>query len=50
MRLGKVQISVRGSVHELDACSDGEFIPTGAKVRILEVIDKNILKVEKLNK
>lgn len=48
--VGKVQISVRGSVHELDACSDGEFIPTGAKVRILEVIDKNILKVEKLNK
>ena len=48
--VGKVQISVRGSVHELDACSDGEFIPTGAKVRILEVIDKNLLKVEKLNK
>ena len=29
---GKVQVSQNGSVHELDALTDGEEIPSGAKV------------------
>lgn len=35
---GKITISVNGSMHELEALSDEE-IPTGAKVRVLEVIE-----------
>ena len=46
--LGKVQISFNGSVQELDARTAGEPIPSGAKVRVLRVIDKKVLEVEKI--
>lgn len=42
---GKVQISLHGSVQEISAMTDGAFIPTGARVRIIEVIDDNTLLV-----
>lgn len=45
---GKVQISINGSVHELNAFTDGEFLPTGTRVRIVSVIDSGSLLVEKL--
>ena len=45
---GKVQISFNGSVQELDAMTDGEEIPTGTKVTVVEVVNNNILRVEKL--
>lgn len=45
--LGKVQISFNGSVQELDARTAGESIPSGAKVRVLRVIEKKVLEVEK---
>ena len=45
---GKVQISINGSVHELNAFTDGDFLPTGARVRVTKVIDSGSLLVEKL--
>ena len=42
---GKITISHHGSTHELEAFSDQE-IPTGAKVRILSVIDGETVLVE----
>ena len=45
---GKVQISINGSVHELNAFTDGDFLPTGSRVRITAVIDGSSLLVEKL--
>ena len=42
---GKVQVSQNGSVHELDALTDGEEIPSGAKVKIVEIIDNETVKV-----
>lgn len=47
--LGKVQISFNGSVQELDARTSGDPIPSGAKVRVLRVIEKKVLEVEPLN-
>ena len=44
--LGKVQISFNGSVQELNARTSGEQIPSGAKVRVLRVIEKKVLEVE----
>ena len=44
--MGKVQTSFNGSVQELDARTAGEPIPSGAKVRVLRVIDKKVLEVE----
>jgi hypothetical protein len=45
---GKIQISVRGSVHETNAFTKGERIPTGAKVRVIEIIDNQAVLVEKI--
>ncbi|MBR2154554.1 MAG: NfeD family protein [Bacteroidaceae bacterium] len=42
---GKVQISLHGSVHEIAAVTDGEEIASGTHVRVLELIDGNVLKV-----
>lgn len=45
---GKIQISVNGSVHELTAFTDGDALPTGARVKIIKVIDSGSLLVEKI--
>ena len=45
---GKIQISVRGSFHEIDAITAGEKIATGAKVRVVEIIDNQAVLVEKI--
>ena len=45
---GKVQISIRGSVHELEAMTDGEMIPTGRQVQVVELINESILLVKAL--
>lgn len=45
---GKVQYSFHGSVQELAAITDGETIPSGAKVRIVDVIGGHTLVVEAL--
>ena len=44
---GKIQVSVNGSVHELDAFTDGDFLPTGTRVRVVGVVDRGSLLVEK---
>jgi membrane protein implicated in regulation of membrane protease activity len=43
---GKVSISVKGSYHELDAMTEGTSIPSGAPIKILQVLSGNILLVE----
>jgi len=48
LNTGKVQISVKGTVHELEAITLGERIPTGSKIKVVDIIDNKILVVEKL--
>ena len=44
---GKVQVSVKGSVHEVDAMTDrNEEIATGGQVKILKVLGDDLLLVE----
>ena len=44
---GKVQVSVKGFVHEIDAVTDSDKdIPTGGQVKILEVIGDDLLLVK----
>jgi len=45
---GKVQISFSGSIQELDAVTDGEMIPSGSKVTVVEILNNKILRVEKI--
>ena len=45
---GKIQISVKGAFHELNAMTEGEKIPTGGKVKVSEIIDNQTVLVIKL--
>ena len=44
---GKITVSLNGSTHELEAVSDTD-IPTGAKVRIKEIVQGETVLVEKI--
>lgn len=45
---GKINVSLNGSMHELEALTDGEEIPTGAKVKITAKVDGETVIVEKI--
>lgn len=45
---GKVLISIKGSVRELDAITDGEAIPTTSIVKVVRVENDKILVVERI--
>lgn len=45
---GKVQVSVNGTTHELDAITENEGISSGTMVRITAIESGNLLIVEKL--
>lgn len=42
---GKVQISINGSVHEIDALTDEDEIKSGQTVKIVEIVDNETVKV-----
>ena len=44
--IGKVNVLVGNSIRELRAVTEGEGIPNGKKVRVIEVMKENILLVE----
>ncbi|GHU71491.1 hypothetical protein FACS189413_13280 [Bacteroidia bacterium] len=44
---GKIQISVRGAFHEIDAQTNGEHIPTGSIIQVDAVIDSQTVLVSK---
>lgn len=43
---GKIQISINGSIHEFDAVTNGDALPSGRKVTVLSVVDSSTLKVK----
>ena len=46
---GKVQITINDSVREYDALTDGDALPTGTNIKVLEAIDAHTLLVEGLD-
>lgn len=42
---GKVQIGIQGAIREFDAITEGETIPNGTPIRVVEVINENVLLV-----
>ncbi|MBS4536947.1 NfeD family protein [Clostridium sp. D2Q-11] len=46
---GKVQILIQDSLKEVEAITKGKAISTGERVKVLEILDNNILVVEILN-
>lgn len=47
---GQVQITVQGSVREVEAMTDEEILPTGTLVTVIEVVNDEILVVKKVKK
>ena len=45
---GKIQISVKGSVHEINAITYNEKITTGSMVRVVKIESSNLVVVEKI--
>ena len=45
---GKINVSLNGSMHELEALTEGDELPTGAKVKITAKVDGETVIVEKL--
>lgn len=45
---GKIQLSVNGSVHELNAQTEGYELPTGSKARVVSFIDEDSVVVEQV--
>ncbi|MBO4397668.1 MAG: serine protease [Bacteroidaceae bacterium] len=42
---GKIQISIDGSVHEIDALTDEDEISSGKTVKVVEIVDNETVKV-----
>lgn len=45
---GKIIISVKGSIHELEAITESDSIESGASVRVVKIESGNLLIVEKI--
>jgi len=45
---GKIQITVNGAFHELDAITENEKIDSGTLVRVVKILNDNLLLVNKL--
>ncbi len=45
---GKIQITINNAIREYDAVTDGETIPNGRSIRVIEVINDYTLLVEEL--
>ncbi len=43
---GKVHIKVQGALKEVDAVTNGDALPTGSAVKVVEIIDDNLILVE----
>ena len=45
---GKITVSIHGSLHELEAMTEGDAIPTGSTVVIRGVVEGDVVLVEKI--
>ncbi len=43
---GKVHIKIQGALKEVDAVTNGDALPTGSAIKVVEVIDDNLILVE----
>lgn len=43
---GKVHIKIQGALKEVDAVTNGDTLPTGSTIKVVEIIDDNLILVE----
>lgn len=46
---GKVQITINGAVREYEAVTDGDALPTGTDIRVVDVVNTDTVLVEETN-
>ncbi len=46
--IGKVHLKVGGTIREIDAITEGETLKTGASIKVIEIMDGNVLMVESI--
>lgn len=46
---GQVTVEVSGQLRELTAMTNGDTIPTGSRIRVVDILENNILVVEAVN-
>lgn len=46
--VGKVQVSVKGAVHELSAITENEKLPSGSMIRVIKIESNDLIVVERL--
>jgi len=47
---GKVHITLNGSLREVDAVTEGDTLPTGSEVKVIDILSENLLLVEELRR
>lgn len=45
---GKIQISIKGSFHEIDALTSGEKLPVGTNIKVIEILDNQTVLITKI--
>ena len=43
---GKVHIKIQGALKEVDAVTNGDALPTGSTIKVVEILDDNLILVE----
>lgn len=43
---GKIHINIQGVMKEMDAITEGKTLTTGSRIRVIEILDDNLLLVE----
>ena len=46
--IGKVHINIQGALKEVDAVTHGQEIPTGSKIKVVDILNKNTVLVESI--
>ena len=44
--VGKIHINIQGVMKEMDAITEGKTLATGSMIRVVEILDENLLLVE----
>ena len=47
--VGKIHINIQGTMKEMDAITEGKTLSTGATIRVVEIVDENLLLVESVD-
>jgi len=47
--MGKIHINIQGTMKEMDAITEGKTLATGSMIRVVEIMDENLLLVESVD-